>query len=119
MNIYDECVDNSKVIYQENKDRTFFDTLDRYKKLYENKGYKVIFIDLSACISYGARIVLYRKDQNIPLGIQDYKHKWVNHNGKWIREGLLGICDKCGNYDELVSLSNEGNLCSECTKIEF
>lgn len=63
----------------------------------------------------GARVVLYNKNQEIPLCMQDYKHKLVHLNDKWVREGLLGICDKCGEYKELISLSDEENLCDTCT----
>ena len=112
-NIYDECIDNSKVIYKEENDKTFSETFDRYKELYESKGYKVVFVDTNDDFLNSARIVLYAKDQHIPLHMQDFKGKWVNVNGKWIREGLLGICDRCGNYTELICLCDKGNLCEK------
>lgn len=113
MNIYDSCIDNSRVIYRDYT-MTWDEQLEQEKKKYEDKGYKVIFIFAANSFCDAARIVLYDNRWTIPLHMQKYRNKYVKFNGHWVIESQLGICDKCGEYKPLVCLCKEGWLCDEC-----
>lgn len=91
-------------------------SLDKKKEYYESKGYKVIFVVHHNSFQNAARAVIYDKETHIPQCMQDYRHKYVKLNGVWMNEGLLGICDKCGEYKELICLCDKGSLCAQCDK---
>ena len=40
-------------------------------------------------------------------------------NGKWTRNSLLGYCDCCGKYTELICLSDKGRTCENCSDWDF
>lgn len=116
-NIYEGCINNKDVFYRDHS-ISWDEQLNNKQKYYENQGYKVVFVFVANSFIDAARVVLYSKDMSIPLCMQDYKHKYVKFNGHWILESLLGICDKCGNYTTLVSLSKKGHLCKRCSNEE-
>ncbi len=116
MNIYDGCESNKEIIYG-------FTSLDFYNKLEKrqneilSQGKKVVFVESNTSVHSGARVVIY--SDKIPEIMQNYKHRYVKINGKWTRNSLLGYCDCCGKYTELVCLSNKGNTCEDCCDMEF
>lgn len=120
MNIYEGCIDNSKIIYRE-KDKSWNKQLDETKAYYENKGYKVIFVFAGNSVFNAARVVLYNKNQSIPECMRKYKYKYVrDYNGEWNIEARYEICDKCGMYVPIICISNtKGRLCNKCYREEF
>lgn len=116
MNLYDGCESNEEIIYG-------FTSLDFYNKLEKrqneilSQGKKVVFVESNTSVHSGARVVIY--SDKIPKIMQNYKYRYVKINGKWTRNSLLGYCDCCGKYRELICLSNKGNTCVDCCDIEF
>lgn len=109
----DELQEHSE-IYHRDYDISRDEQLDMLKKKYEDMGYKAVFIEAGTSVTEGYRVVLYNKDTEIPKAMQAYKNKFVRFCGHWVRETLLGICDRCGNYDELIRTCKEGHLCCKC-----
>lgn len=58
-------------------------------------------------------------EEDEPEIMQNYKHRYVKINGKWTRNSLLGYCDCCGMYTELICLSNKGRTCKTCSDWDF
>lgn len=115
MNIYDGCLKCSDVFYREYG--TSWDAqLDKKKEYYEKQGYKVVFVVEINSFQDAARVVIYDEKMQIPKCMQNYKYKYVRFDGHWVDESLLGICDKCGNYNELTYLCDEGELCRKCKR---
>jgi Ni,Fe-hydrogenase maturation factor len=115
MGIYDGCLTNSITVYSCLGKTEFINKvegmLESIKITYPNS--KVVIVDISHSVSYGARFVIYENE--IPQQILNYKHKWVIIDGKWIREGLLDTCEVCGCYKEIATLSTElGHACWDC-----
>lgn len=116
MNIYDGCESNKEIIYG-------FTSLDFYNKLEKrqneilSQGKKVVFVESNTSVHSGARVVIY--SDKIPEIMQNYKHRYVKINGKWTRNSLLGYCDCCGKYTELICLSDKGRTCENCSDLSF
>lgn len=114
-NIYDGCVSNSEILYPQ-KGINWSDLLDAKRAECEKQGYKVVFVFEANSFMNMARVVLYDKETMIPLAMQQYGSKYVKINGRWAIENHLGICDKCGAYEELVCLCRDGSLCRNCSE---
>lgn len=116
MNLYDGCESNKEIIYG-------FTSLDFYNKLEKrqneilSQGKKVVFVESNTDIRSGARVVIYT--DKIPEIMQNHKCRYVKINGKWTRNSLLGYCDCCGKYTELVCLSKKGRTCKDCSDWDF
>ena len=116
MNIYDGCESNDEIIYS-------FTSLDFYNKLEKrqneilSQGKKVVFIESNTHIRSGARVVIY--SDKIPEIMQNYKYRYVKINGKWTRNSLLGYCDCCGKYTELICYCDKGRVCENCSDWDF
>lgn len=108
MNLYDGCESNKEIIYG-------FTSLDFYDKL--EKRQKVVFVESNTSVHAGARVVIY--SDKIPEIMQNYKHRYVKINGRWTRNSLLGYCDCCGKYTELICLSDKGRTCENCSDLDF
>lgn len=114
-NIYDGCLDNKEILESISFDELCNEMNERLSK--SEEGQNVIFVDVSNGIVYGARVVVYNGE--VPDIMKNYKRKYIKIDGKWARECLLGICDKCHSYTELISLTNDGKLCRSCSKFDF
>ena len=100
-NIFEKSVSNDEIIYRD-YDKSWDEQLDIKKKFYESQGYKVIFLFATNPIQDRARVVLYDKKTPIPEVMRNYKHQYIKFNGHWCIESTLGICDKCGEYQDHI-----------------
>lgn len=111
-NIYSGCFSNDEIIYSKAKE-PFDITLEKTYQKYKSLGYKIVFYDINNSFQHAARVVLYKN--KIPEIMQNCKDRYVKINGKWIRNNLLGYCDQCGEYKELICISSKyGHICKEC-----
>lgn len=115
-NIYDGCFDNSETISAMSRSE-LYEKLDGAWKSYREKGYNVVFVDISEGIVWEVRVVLYKG--KISRSMQNYSKKFIKTENGWFRQSSAGICDKCGIYKELNTICNEGHLCGECAKKEI
>lgn len=114
-NIYDGCVDNSKIIYGAGTTE-FNQKLEQEVEDAKGNNKRVVFVEGGNSILSSARVVLY--DTPVPEIMQNYKYRIVKLNGTWTRFGLLGYCDKCNDYSELTCISSkEGHICTKCSKL--
>lgn len=116
MNLYDGCESNKEIIYGFTS-LDFYDKLEKRQNEILSQGKKVVFVESNTSIHAGARVVIY--SDKIPEIMQNYKYRYVKINGKWTRNSLLGYCDCCGMYTELVCLSNKGRTCENCSDWDF
>ena len=117
MNIYDGCESNKEIIYGFTS-LDFYDKLEKRQNEILSQGKKVVFVESNASVHAGARVVIY-SDNKIPEFMQNYKHRYVKINGRWTRNSLLGYCDCCGKYTELICLSDKGRTCENCSDLDF
>lgn len=108
--LYEGCIDNSIEVF-DIRTNIFIQKLEKEIDKIKNK-YNYVVIDISHSISCGGRIVLYNGD--IPGRMVNYKNKWIIKDNRWIRQGLLGICDVCKQEKELVCLCDKGCICADC-----
>ena len=116
MNIYDGCESNKEIIYGFTS-RDFYDKLEKRQNEILSQGKKVVFVESNTSIHAGARVVIY--SDSVPEIMQNHKYSYVKINGKWTRNGLLGYCDCCGMYTELICLSDKGRTCKNCSNWDF
>lgn len=109
MNLYDGCESNEEIIYGFTD---FYDKLEKRQNEILSHGQKVVFVESNTDVMSGARVVIY--SDKIPEIMQNYKYRYVKINGKWTRNSLLGYCDCCGKYTELICLSARGRTCEDC-----
>lgn len=69
--------------------------------------------------SIGYILLLFSKTESLPPEVNHYPYLMVKINGIWKRKSLLGTCDKCCNYDELILSSSNGQFCPKCMSIEL
>lgn len=110
-NIYENCESNSRCISAMTR-REMNQLLDKVQKEVLAQGKNVVFVDISHSIFFEARVVTYIG--NVPEIMQEYKRKFVQINGEWYRESLLGTCCICGERKELGLLTSKGRMCFEC-----
>lgn len=111
MNIYDGCESNKEIIYGLTS-LAFYDKLEKRQKEILSQGKKVVFVESNTSICFGARVVIY--SDKVPEIMQKYKYRYVKINDKWTRNSLLGYCDCCGMYTELICLRNKERICENC-----
>lgn len=116
MNIYDGCESNEEIIY-DSTSLDFYDKLEEKQNEILSQGKKVVFVESNTHIWSGARVVIY--SDKIPEIMQNQKYRYVKINGKWTRNSLLGYCDCCGKYTELICLSDKGRTCKDCSDLNF
>ena len=116
MNLYDGCESNKEIIYSF-ASLDFYDKLEKRQNEILSQGKKVVFVESNTSVCSGARVVIY--SDKIPEIMQNYKHRYVKINGKWTRNSLLGYCDCCGKYTELICLSDKGRTCENCSDLDF
>ena len=116
MNLYDGCESNNEIIYSFTS-LDFYDKLEKRQNEILSQGKKVVFVESNTSVHSGARVVIY--SDKIPEIMQNYKHRYVKINGKWTRNSLLGYCDCCGKYTELICLSDKGRTCENCSDLSF
>jgi hypothetical protein len=112
-NIYDGCIDNSEIICVAGTSE-FYLKLEQKSEEAKRNNKKIVFVEGFNSVLSSARIVLY--DKPIPEIMQNYKYRIVKFNGIWVRNGLLGYCDKCNDYAELTCLCEEGHTCNKGSK---
>lgn len=112
MNLYDGCESNNEIIYGCTS-LDFYDKLEKRQNEILSQGKKVVFAEANTSVHSGARVVIY--SDKVPEIMQSHKYRYVKINGKWTRNSLLGYCDCCGTYTELICLSNKGNTCENCS----
>ena len=112
MNLYDGCESNDEIIYGCTS-LDFYDKLEKRQNEILSQGKKVVFAEANTSAHSGARVVIY--SDKVPEIMQNHKYRYVKINGKWTRNSLLGYCDCCGKYTELICLSNKGNTCENCS----
>lgn len=93
--------------------KQFYEKLEACQNELASEGKKTVFIADYTGKSLGARVLVYAGQ--IPRSIQEYPDRFVKFNGKWVRTGLLGYCDRCGAYEELNHETLEA-LCEACAK---
>ena len=112
MNIYNGCESNNEIIYGFIS-IDFYDKLEMKQNEILSQGKKVVFVESNTSIYAGARVVIY--SDKIPEIMQNYKNRYVKINGKWTRNSILGYCDCCAKYTELICLNNKGRTCESCS----
>ena len=114
--VYKRQESNNEIIYSFTS-LDFYDKLEKRQNEILSQGKKVVFVESNTSVHSGARVVIY--SDKIPEIMQNYKHRYVKINGKWTRNSLLGYCDCCGKYTELICLSDKGRTCENCSDLSF
>lgn len=110
-NIYDGCKTNDEFIYSIFDD-DFYKKIEKREKEILAQGKKVVFVVSNTRTCLGARVVIY--ESKVPKIMQTYQNRYVKFNGKWVNLNLVGYCDCCGKYKELICWDNRGKVCKEC-----
>lgn len=117
-----------KVELKRNYDVEFSqDINDQINKYIDN--YKVVIYEAATGLhSITFYALLFDKQKPLPDDVNKTKNLLVNINGVWKRKILLGICDGCGSYDELIMSCctpeeqpnpMNGSYCGKCEKLSF
>jgi hypothetical protein len=114
-----------KIELKRNYDEDFSKDIDNQISDYVNNFKVVIYEATTGLHSITFYALLFDNNKPLPDEVNETKNLLVNIDGKWKRKCLLGICDGCGKYDELVMSCctpreqpnpKNGEYCRECSK---